>query len=304
MTSIVDLPQSRAERPWTLARAAASIKLRWTAAWLLSNRPPKRRPDRGVRGRVHLVGAGPGDPDLLTLRAARLIEAAVVILYDSLVDDAILARASKAELVDVGKHAGRPGLTQDAINRLLLSYSLAGRDVVRLKGGDPFIFGRGGEELDYLEARGIEVEVVPGISAALGCAAAARIPLTQRGRASALTLVTGHGRAGGPLLPADIDFRALASASHTVVVYMGRSSAPEFAERLIAAGRSPWTPAALIQDGTLPGERIWRGILTDLGELARAVDPGRPTLIVIGDVAAGPYQGFREIPLPAEEACS
>ena len=192
--------------------------------------------------RVAIVGAGPGDADLLTVRAVTWLGRADVVVHDRLVGPGVLAYARPgARLIDVGKAPGGHGHSQAAINALLVHHARAGRRVVRLKGGDPFIFGRGGEELEALGRHGIAVEVVPGITAALGCAAAAGIPLTQRGRSQAVTLVTGATADG----LADLDWTALAGLGQTLVVYMGVAAAGAIAERLIGAGLDPETPAAL-----------------------------------------------------------
>lgn len=234
-------------------------------------------------GTVALVGAGPGDPDLLTLRGARLLAEADIVFHDRLVSPAILALAGpEARRVSVGKAPGGPRADQADIHRLLVDAARAGLRVVRLKGGDPFIFGRGGEEADELRDAGIAVEIVPGITAATGCAAEAGIPLTHRDHVSAVTFLTGQDRDG----PADQDWAALAGARHTLVVYMGIASAAGIAGRLIAHGRSAETPVAVIQDGTRPERQVHRGVLRDLAGMARRVPKGTPGLIVIGAVAA------------------
>jgi uroporphyrin-III C-methyltransferase/precorrin-2 dehydrogenase/sirohydrochlorin ferrochelatase len=244
-----------------------------------------RRSTDEESGVVALVGSGPGDADLLTLRAARLLEEADVIVYDRLVGAGVLDRARRdAERIYVGKGRGTAAKNQDEINALLVRHARAGRRVVRLKGGDPFIFGRGGEEADYLQRHGIRVSVVPGITAATGCAAAAGIPLTHRDHAQTLTFVTGQGRDGEP----DLDWAGLARGKQTIVVYMGRSTARRIARRLIAAGLDPKTPAAMIVNGTLPGQHIETAPLSRLGRLAAAGldDEERqgPALFVIGEV--------------------
>jgi uroporphyrin-III C-methyltransferase/precorrin-2 dehydrogenase/sirohydrochlorin ferrochelatase len=259
---------------------------------------------------VLLVGAGPGSPDLLTVAALRAIESADVILHDDLVGPAILDHARRdARLVPVGKRSGRHSLRQDEINALLLEHARTGRRVVRLKGGDPFLFGRGGEEAEHLMRHGFAVRVIPGVTAALGCAASAGMPLTHRGASRALHLVTGHGREGG--LPADVDWEALARAGGTIAVYMGRDALPALAERLVAAGMAPDTPAAAIEDGSLPTERRCHATLADLPARARAELPGKgPTLVVVGAVTALPaawaampaasHQAARAEPAPLE----
>lgn len=245
----------------------------------------RRAADDGGAGTVALVGAGPGDPDLLTLRAVRLLEEADVIVFDRLVGPGVLDRARRdADRIDVGKRPGSAAKSQDEINALLLAEARAGRRVVRLKGGDPFVFGRGGEEVEYLERHGVSVTIVPGITAATACAAAAGIPLTHRDHVQALTLVTGQGRDGEP----DLDWASLAGGRQTIAVYMGRTSAGLIAGRLIEAGADPATPAAIIENGTLPNQRIETAPLRALGRLAEA-DPGMaaergPALFVIGEV--------------------
>lgn len=232
-------------------------------------------------GKVWLVGAGPGDPDLLTVKAARLIAAADAIVYDHLVGEGIMQLARPdARCIYVGKQAARHTLTQDAINQLLLDLAGEGCSVVRLKGGDPFIFGRGGEELETLLASGIPFEVVPGVTAATGCAAYAGFPLTHRAHAQAVVFVTGHLKNHS----VDLDWPALARPKQTVVFYMGVGGAEEICHRMIAHGLPPETPAAVIRNGTLPSQRT---LLGTLGTLARKIaesDIKPPALIVVGSV--------------------
>jgi uroporphyrin-III C-methyltransferase/precorrin-2 dehydrogenase/sirohydrochlorin ferrochelatase len=231
---------------------------------------------------VFLVGAGPGDPDLLTLRALHALADADVVFYDELVTPAVLDRARRgAERIFVGKRRGAPGIVQDEINRRLLEAARAGRRVVRLKGGDPFIFGRGGEELDYLHHAGVPVVVVPGITAALGCAAEAGLPLTFRNQASKLVLITAHRAEQA----AAIDWSGLADPQTTVVVYMGLASAAAVRDGLIAAGRDRATPAAVLARGTRPDAHAALGRLEDLAALAAGAGEG-PAILVIGDVVA------------------
>ena len=229
-------------------------------------------------GVVWLVGAGPGDPELLTVKALRLLQRADVVVHDRLTPQAVLDLASpSARLIDVGKRKSRHTLPQDDINLLLVALAREGLTVVRLKGGDPFMFGRGGEELAVLRAHGVEAHVVPGVTAAL----AAGLPLTHRGLAQAVTFVTGHAAAGAE---PDLDWASLAKANQTVVVYMGLSTAPRIAERLIAAGRAASTPVAVVENASLPHERR---VLTTLAGLGLAVsDLDGPALLVIGEVAA------------------
>jgi len=234
-------------------------------------------------GRVAIVGAGPGDPDLLTLRALRLIQRADVVIHDKLVGPGVLDLVRRDALrIYVGKSKGDHSKTQDEINEIIAEQARAGRRVVRLKGGDPFIFGRGGEELDYLRARGIAVELVPGITAALGCAAVAGIPLTHRDHAQAVTLATGQGKDGEP----ELDWATLARLKQTLVIYMGVGTAGRISQRLIQHGLDPATPVAVIENGTLPDQKAVYGRLSGLGWLVRHSGIAGPALIVIGRVAA------------------
>jgi uroporphyrinogen III methyltransferase/synthase len=236
-----------------------------------------------VSGIVHLVGAGPGDPGLLTVRAVELIAAADVILYDRLIPDRALdgARAD-AERLYVGKQGGGPQMPQEEINRLLLEHAGAGRRVVRLKGGDPFVFGRGGEEALLLRAAGIAVEVVPGITAGVAAPAYAGIPVTHRDLASGVAFVTGHEDPGKP--GSAIDWAALARFPGTLVFYMGVRALPRIAERLVAEGRPADQPAAVIERGTLPGQRTVVATLADVAERAAAAGIRAPAITVVGDV--------------------
>jgi uroporphyrin-III C-methyltransferase/precorrin-2 dehydrogenase/sirohydrochlorin ferrochelatase len=239
---------------------------------------------RGIRagGSVALVGAGPGDPELLTRRAASLIRRADVILYDKLVGGEVLALARRdARRIDVGKRCGRHEMSQAAINRLLAEHAARGSRVVRLKGGDPFVFGRGGEELEWLRRAGVPVEIIPGITAAVAVSARLGIPLTHRGVARSLYFVTGHGREGEEY---DIDAERLAGGDATLACYMGARRAATLSERLIDAGLPPSTPAVAVENATRPEERVIVGTLSDLpARLAAAALTG-PTLILIGTV--------------------
>ena len=236
-----------------------------------------------LSGSVAIVGAGPGDPDLLTLKALRALQSADVIVYDRLVGDRILDFARRdAERIIVGKAKDNHTLSQDDINALLAEKALAGSQVVRLKGGDPFVFGRGGEERDYLAARGIEVTVVPGITAATAAAAAASVPLTHRDTAQAVTFVTGHQRRGAP----DIDWAALARLDHTIVVYMGLANAQRISDQLVRNGMAPATPVAIIENATLPAEKILSGTAATFPMIAGQHGLIGPALIIIGEVAA------------------
>ena len=233
-------------------------------------------------GTVFLVGAGPGDPDLLTLRAARLIERAAIVVHDGLVDRAVLALARPdAEMISVAKSRARHTLPQDAINALLVREALAGRDVVRLKGGDPFIFGRGGEEAEACRAAGVPVEVVPGVSAANGAAAAAQIALTHRDASSIVSFVAGQCKG-----LAQQDWAGLAGKGRTLVIYMGVTTAPQIAEKLMADGLAPDMPVAVIENGARPQMRVLRGLLAGLPDLVAREKVVSPALIVIGDVTA------------------
>ena len=242
----------------------------------------------GNEGVVYLVGAGPGDPDLLTVRALRLIESADVIVHDSLVTDEILDFARRdAERIPVGKRRGRHTMAQHDINDLLIRLAGAGRRVIRLKGGDPFVFGRGGEEMEAVAAAGIACHAVPGITAATGCAAYAGIPLTHRDHASQCVFVTGHGKDGDPDLDwPDLDWDGLARSAQTVVIYMGLNTLGRTASRMIAHGLPATTPAAVIDKGTTPDERVIIGTLADLAARAEAAGIEGPALIIVGDVVA------------------
>ena len=235
-------------------------------------------------GRCTLVGAGPGAADLLTLRAARLIMQAKVIVHDGLVDPAILALASpKARLISVAKSRSRHTLQQEEINALLVREALSGNDVVRLKGGDPFIFGRGGEEAEDCRAAGVEVEVVPGISAAIGAAAAAQMPLTHRRSASIVSFVAGQCKG-----LTEQDWTGLAGKGRTLVIYMGLATADAIAEKLIEDGLSPEMPVAVVENATRPTMRVLRSPLAGLGDLVSRHKVKSPALIIIGEVAAQP----------------
>ncbi|HXV24950.1 MAG TPA: siroheme synthase CysG [Alphaproteobacteria bacterium] len=236
-----------------------------------------------ARGSVALVGAGPGDPELLTLKAARLVQSADVIIHDKLVPPEALGHARRdAERIYVGKSRGNHTLPQEEINHLIAHHARRGRRVVRLKGGDPFIFGRGGEELEHLRTQGIEVEIVPGVTAATACAAAASIPLTHRGIAEAVVLVTGQGSRGAPT----IDWAALARLNQTIAVYMGVAAAPRIAAELTQAGLDPATPLAIVENATLPQQRAFHGTLAELPALISENRVEGPAIILIGAVAA------------------
>jgi uroporphyrin-III C-methyltransferase / precorrin-2 dehydrogenase / sirohydrochlorin ferrochelatase len=239
--------------------------------------------DHTIRSVVRLVGAGPGDPGLMTLRALRALQEADVVLHDRLVTPAILALARRdAQLIDVGKEAGGESMPQNAIHALLLEHARAGRDVVRLKGGDPFVFGRGGEELRFLRAHGIAVEVVPGITAALGAAAEHAIPLTLRGVCTGLRLLSAQRGAEG----IEPDWAAHAASADTLAIYMGLSQAGALGQTLQRHGRPAATPVALIAGATRADGRLVRGTLARLGELAGDAALRSPVLLIVGEVAA------------------
>lgn len=232
-------------------------------------------------GEVYLVGAGPGDPDLLTFKALRLMQRADVVLYDRLVAPAIvdLCRAD-AERVYVGKQRNRHAVPQPEINALLLDYAERGLRVLRLKGGDPFIFGRGGEEIELLAERGIPFQVVPGITAASGCACYAGIPLTHRDYAQSVRFVTGHLKDG----TSDLNWAELTDPRQTLVFYMGLVGLPQICAALMAHGRDPATPVALIQQGTTAAQRVLVGTLATMGTIVAAERITAPTLTIVGDV--------------------
>jgi len=231
-------------------------------------------------GRVTLVGAGPGAPDLLTVRAVRALALADVVIHDGLIDPAVLDFAPGARRIDVSKQRARHTLPQEEIGALLIVEARAGHEVVRLKGGDPFVFGRGGEEVEALVAAGITVAVIPGVSAALGAAAEALMPLTHRDHASSVSFVAGTCQN-----LAEQDWAGLAGKGRTLVVYMGVTNSGAITDKLIADGLSPDTPCAVLERGTLPGSRALRTLLADLGRAIVDNAIRSPALLVIGDVA-------------------
>src|SRR5215469_4258567 len=233
-------------------------------------------------GEVWLVGAGPGDPELLTIKALNVLRRADVVVHDGLVSQAILDLApAGARRLSVAKRKSRHSYAQDEINRMLIAFAREGMTVVRLKGGDPFIFGRGGEELQACRRAGVACHVVPGVTAALAAGANAGAPLTHRGAAQAVTFVTGHAAAGGE---PDLDWASLARANQTVVIYMGVSTATAIAARLMAAGRPGATPALIVENASLPDERR---ITTTLAGLAAATDTVHgPALLIVGEAMA------------------
>ena len=234
-----------------------------------------------LQGCVYLVGAGPGDPELLTVKAARLIAQADVVVYDHLVSAAVMDLINPAaERIYAGKERGNHALPQDQLNELLVRLASTGKCVVRLKGGDPYTFGRGGEEVQTLRARKIRFEVVPGITAATGVAAYAGIPLTHRDYAQACIFVTGHLKDGSM----NLDWPGLARQRQTVVIYMGLSGLAHLCEQLILHGLPPTWPAAIVQQGSLPTQRTVTGTLNSLPMLANAAKLRPPTLIIVGEV--------------------
>ena len=242
-------------------------------------------------GSVWLVGAGPGDPELLTLKAFRVLATADVVVHDGLVSDEILDLAPPAaRRISVAKRKSRHSYAQGEINRMLVAFALDGLTVVRLKGGDPFIFGRGGEELEACREAGVACHVVPGVTAALAAAADAGAPLTHRGAAQAVTFVTGHAAAGAE---PDLDWASLAKPNHTVVIYMGLSTAAGIASRLMAAGRVGSTPALIVENASRADERR---VVTDLAGLAEAAAGiSGPALLIVGEAMALAQAGTAEI---------
>ncbi|WP_323690508.1 uroporphyrinogen-III C-methyltransferase [Phenylobacterium sp. 58.2.17] len=237
---------------------------------------------RRATGAVWLVGAGPGDPELLTLKALKALQSAEVVVHDGLVTGEILDLApASARRISVAKRKSRHSYAQDEINRMLVAFAQEGLNVVRLKGGDPFIFGRGGEELEACREAGVECHVVPGVTAALAASANAGAPLTHRGSAQAVTFVTGHAAAGAE---PDLDWESLAKANQTVVIYMGVSTAAGIAARLIGAGRAGSTPALVIENASRADERR---IVTTLAELPAAAEQvAGPALLIVGEAMA------------------
>jgi uroporphyrin-III C-methyltransferase len=236
-------------------------------------------------GTVYLIGAGPGDPELLTVRGARLLGQADAVVYDALTNDALLDDAPPEALrIDVGKRSGGRGPDQEEINELLVRLARKSAVVVRLKGGDPCVFGRGGEEALALRAAGVPFEIVPGITAGLGVLAYAGIPVTHRGVSSSVTFVTGHQANGSAADGSGVDWDALAAVGGTVVVYMGLSKIDAVTERLLAGGLSATTPAAVIESGTYDRQRTIVGELGTIADLSRKADAGKPALIVVGEV--------------------
>jgi uroporphyrin-III C-methyltransferase/precorrin-2 dehydrogenase/sirohydrochlorin ferrochelatase len=252
-----------------------------------------------ARGHVHLVGAGPGDPELLTLRALNALQAADVVVHDGLVDPGVLERARRdAEFINVAKRAGHHRLPQQQMNELLVALAEEGKTVVRLKGGDPFVFGRGGEELAHLKANGIPYSVVPGITAAVGCAAYAGIPLTHRDHAHSVWLVTAHCRDSVDTL----DWNDLAHSNQTLAFYMAVRQAPRVQEQLIAHGRTPDTPVAFVENGCRPNQRVIIGRLGRMASMAQNHDLTSPALIYVGEVTGlgATLNWFGQAPIQTE----
>ncbi|GGC73447.1 siroheme synthase CysG [Chelatococcus reniformis] len=247
----------------------------------------------GRSGSVALIGAGPGDPELLTLKAVRYLQSADVVLFDDLIQRGVLDFARReARLVHVGKRGHKPSCTQEDINGMLVALAGEGLRVVRLKGGDPMIFGRAGEEIAALGAAGIPVEVIPGVTAASGAAASLQVSLTHRDAARRVQFVTSHAR--NAQLPEDLDWRALADPAATTAVYMGVKTLPEFVARVLAAGLSPATPVAVVERATWPDERILRGRLDTIADVVAAARPRGPCLVLIGEAI-----GIQPAALPA-----
>lgn len=235
--------------------------------------------DPHSRGRVILVGAGPGDPGLLTVRAVEALKACDVLVHDGLVDEAVLDLAPQAHRISVAKRRSKHTLPQEAINALIVAHVKTGAVVVRLKGGDPFIFGRGGEEVEAVRAAGLPVEVIPGVSAALGAAAEAMLPLTHRDWSSAVSFVAGQCKG-----LTDQDWSGLAGKGRTLVIYMGVATASAIADKLMADGVAPDMPVAVLERATLAGHRALRTLLADLGPMVERENVRSPAIIIVGEV--------------------
>ena len=236
------------------------------------------------KGFVYLVGAGCGSADLITVRGLRLLQSCDAVVYDDLIDPALLAQAAHAEQHPAGKRCGRHSMPQSEINSLLVRLGQSGKTVVRLKGGDPFVFGRGGEEFLALQAAGVPCEEVPGISSCIAVPAAAGIPVTHRGASRSFHVITGHTAQTGDTLPESLE--ALAALHGTLVFLMGLNSLEQIAARLTAAGKPPETPAAVVSGGNAPHPATVRGTLADIAEKARAARVQAPAVIVVGAAAA------------------
>ncbi|MGS2723140.1 siroheme synthase CysG [Porticoccus sp. GXU_MW_L64] len=260
---------------------------------------------KGCVGHVSLVGAGPGDPELLTIKALQRLQTADVVYYDNLVSDEVLELIRRdADRIYVGKKAGAHSCSQSSIQQQLRDAALEGKRVVRLKGGDPFVFGRGGEELEVLAEAGVSFDVVPGITAAAATAAYTGIPLTHRDYSHSAVLVTGHGKSAQGEDNSDVDWQALARSKQTLAIYMGLKKSPVIAEQLIAHGRSPQTPLVIVERATTDRQRQISGILKDLPQLVESHGVESPAMILIGEVCqlAGRYAWFGEQPTMAEQA--
>lgn len=239
--------------------------------------------EQNKTGKVYLVGAGPGDPDLLTLRAVRILKETDVIVYDHLVSSDVLDYVSpSAERIYAGKRRNEHTLRQEEINALLVKLAMEGKHVVRLKGGDPFIFGRGGEELQALAAHGVSFEVVPGVTAASGVSSYSGIPLTHRNFAQGCLFVTGHLKNG----TADLDWHSMVRPKQTVVIYMGLGGLPEISRQMIAHGASPDLPIAVVQDGTISTQKVVTGTLANIAERVKKAGLRSPSLTVVGEVVS------------------
>jgi uroporphyrin-III C-methyltransferase/precorrin-2 dehydrogenase/sirohydrochlorin ferrochelatase len=254
------------------------------------------------RGRVLLVGAGPGDPELLTMKAIRALKAADVIFYDRLVGEGVLDHARReAELVEVGKAKGAHSFSQDEINAFLVERALAGETVVRLKGGDPFIFGRGGEELDALRDAGVSVEIVPGVTAGIAAAASLQIPLTHRDVSHTVTFLSGHEAGGAEPSFEHLDLAALAGGKNTLLVYMGVSTAGLIAKKLIEAGFRPELPVLAVENASRDDERRVLATIAELAEQPERLNLKSPAVLIFGEVAGLPASGIVEDILASEE---
>ncbi|MBM3543268.1 MAG: uroporphyrinogen-III C-methyltransferase [Alphaproteobacteria bacterium] len=255
-----------------------------------------------ARGRVLLVGGGPGDPELLTMKAIRALKSADVILYDRLVGDGVLDHARReAELIPVGKAKGAHSMQQAEINALLVEHARAGKTVVRLKGGDPFIFGRGGEELDALRAEGIAVEIVPGVTAGIAAAASLQIPLTHRDVSHTVTFLSGHEAGGEDPSFEHLDLAALAAGKNTLLVYMGVSTAGVIAKKLLEAGFAPTLPVMAVENASRDDERRVLATIADLAASPERLGLKSPAVLIFGEVAGLPASGIVEDILALEE---